>query len=78
MAFIPFNVGVGRLWEREVNRMLDSFGTQPDEIVVEMAREMSLGLTRRNEREKENANNRRARLDLCRLIFQHAYRRCAI
>jgi CRISPR-associated endonuclease Csn1 len=47
----------------EVNRMIDKLGTPPAEIVVEMAREMSLGLTRRNEREAENAKNRRARLD---------------
>lgn len=47
----------------EVNRMIDDLGTPPAEIVVEMAREMSLGLTRRNEREQENANNRRARLN---------------
>lgn len=46
----------------EVNRMIDDLGTPPAEIVVEMAREMSLGPTRRNEREAENAKNRNARL----------------
>lgn len=47
----------------EVNRMLEKLGAPPAEIVVEMAREMSLGLTRRNKLETENAKNRRARLD---------------
>ncbi len=46
----------------EVNRMIDKLGVSPAEIVVEMAREMSLGPTRRNEREAENAKNRNARL----------------
>jgi len=46
----------------EVNRLIDKLGAPPAEIVVEMAREMSLGPTRRNEREAENAKNRYARL----------------
>lgn len=45
----------------EVNRMIDDLGA-PVEIVVEMARDMSLGPTRRNEREAENAKNRNSRL----------------
>jgi len=55
--------GALRQMRYEVNRMIDKLGAPPAEIVVEMAREMSLGLTRRNERESENAKNRRARLD---------------
>lgn len=46
----------------EVNRMVDKLGASPAETAVEMAREMSLGPTRRNEREIENAKNRSARL----------------
>lgn len=37
-----------------VNRMIAEVGAPPEEIVVEMAREMSLGISRRNERESDN------------------------
>lgn len=46
-----------------LNRMIDDLGTQPEQIVVEMAREMSVGISKRNERESENNKNRKARLD---------------
>lgn len=44
-----------------VNRMIDDLGTPPSEIVVEFSREMSLGITRRNERETENTKNQKVR-----------------
>ncbi|GAB7563620.1 hypothetical protein LG202_16590 [Methylobacillus methanolivorans] len=45
-----------------VNRMIQELGTIPEQIVVEMARDLSVGLTKRNERESENARNRKMRL----------------
>jgi CRISPR-associated endonuclease Csn1 len=45
-----------------INRMIDDLGTPPDEIVVEMAREMGVGISKRNEREKainDNKNDRK-------------------
>lgn len=44
-----------------VNKMIAELGSPPDEIVVEMAREMSLGISRRNERENDNSAQQRAR-----------------
>jgi CRISPR-associated endonuclease Csn1 len=44
-----------------VNKMIDEVGAPPEEIVVELSREMSLGITRRNEREMENTKNQKAR-----------------
>jgi len=41
--------------------MIDELGNPPDEIVVELSREMSLGITRRNERESENNKQQKAR-----------------
>ncbi|MDO8413201.1 MAG: type II CRISPR RNA-guided endonuclease Cas9 [Gallionellaceae bacterium] len=54
-----------------VNKMIDELGAPPDEIVVEMAREMSLGITRRNEREKEITNNQKARREAEKAIRVH-------
>ncbi len=44
-----------------VNKIIDELGEPPAEIVVELAREMSLGLTRRNERERDNSKQQNAR-----------------
>jgi CRISPR-associated endonuclease Csn1 len=49
-----------------INNMIDDLAKlgqkyELTEIVVEMAREMSLGITRRNEREKENTSQQKAR-----------------
>jgi len=44
-----------------INKMIAELGTPPDEIVVEMAREMGLGISRRNERESDNSAQQRAR-----------------
>ncbi len=44
-----------------INNMIAELGAPPAEIVVEMAREMSLGITRRNEREADNKKQRDAR-----------------
>lgn len=44
-----------------VNRMIADLGAPPSEIVVELAREMSLGITRRNERENDNTAQQKAR-----------------
>ncbi len=54
-----------------LNRMMEDLGTQPEQIVVEMAREMSVGISKRNEREGENAKNRRVRLDAEAEICKH-------
>lgn len=55
--------GALRQLHGEFNRMIDTLGAPPHEIVVEMAREMGVGIKKRNERESENAKNRKARLD---------------
>lgn len=44
-----------------INKMIAELGAPPSEIVVEMAREMSLGITRRNEREADNTKQQKAR-----------------
>lgn len=54
-----------------INRMIDELGATPDEIVVEMAREMSVGITKRNERESENNKNRTARKAAEKAISDH-------
>jgi len=46
-----------------VNRMIDELGAIPEQIVVEMARDLSVGVSKRNERESDNAKNRKARLE---------------
>ncbi|MEQ1487618.1 MAG: type II CRISPR RNA-guided endonuclease Cas9 [Methylotenera sp.] len=45
-----------------LNHMMADLGGQPEQIVVEMAREMSVGVSKRNERESENNKNRTARI----------------
>ncbi|MCB5186680.1 hypothetical protein LG200_01530 [Methylobacillus caricis] len=54
-----------------VNRMIEELGTTPEQIVVEMARDLSLGVTKRNEREGANAKNRKARSEAEEQIRQH-------
>ncbi|MFA7241753.1 MAG: type II CRISPR RNA-guided endonuclease Cas9 [Sulfuricellaceae bacterium] len=54
-----------------VNRMIAELGAPPSEIVVELAREMSLGITRRNERESDNNAQQRARRDAEKEIRAH-------
>ena len=54
-----------------VNKMIAELGAPPDEIVVEMAREMSLGISRRNERESENTKQQKARRDAANEIRIH-------
>ena len=54
-----------------INRMIDDLGRPPDEIVVEMAREMGVGISKRNERESDNNKNRKARLDAEKAIRDH-------
>lgn len=44
-----------------VNKVIDELGGPPAEIVVELAREMSLGIARRNERERDNSKQQSAR-----------------
>ncbi|MEO6118454.1 MAG: type II CRISPR RNA-guided endonuclease Cas9, partial [Methylotenera sp.] len=44
-----------------VNAMINELGVPPEQIVVEMARDMSVGVSMRNERESENNKNRTAR-----------------
>lgn len=54
-----------------LNRMMADLGAQPEQIVVEMAREMSVGVSKRNERESDNNKNRRVRLDAEAEIRKH-------
>jgi CRISPR-associated endonuclease Csn1 len=54
-----------------VNKMIKELGQPPSEIVVEMAREMSLGISRRNERSKDNNKNQKARNDAEKAIRLH-------
>ncbi|MDO9101785.1 MAG: type II CRISPR RNA-guided endonuclease Cas9 [Candidatus Nitrotoga sp.] len=54
-----------------VNKMIAELGAPPDEIVVEMAREMSLGISRRNERESENTKQQKARREAEKEIRTH-------
>ncbi len=44
-----------------LTRMMEELGSPPSEIVLEMAREMGLGIQRRNEREKDNSDQQRRR-----------------
>ncbi|MEP6878174.1 MAG: type II CRISPR RNA-guided endonuclease Cas9 [Nitrosospira sp.] len=44
-----------------VGKVINELGVPPAEIVVELAREMSLGITRRNERERDNSKHQHAR-----------------
>lgn len=54
-----------------VNKMIAELGTPPDEIVVEMAREMSLGISRRNERESDINKQNKARREAEKEIRAH-------
>ena len=54
-----------------LNKMIAELGAPPDEIVVEMAREMSLGISRRNERESENTKQQKARREAEKEIRTH-------
>jgi CRISPR-associated endonuclease Csn1 len=54
-----------------LNKMIAELGTPPDEIVVEMAREMSLGISRRNERESDINKQNKARREAEREIRAH-------
>lgn len=49
-----------RQLQHQFNRMMKALGAPPTEVVVEMAREMGVGVTRRNEREKAIHDNRKA------------------
>lgn len=54
-----------------VNKMIAELGAPPDEIVVEMAREMSLGISRRNERESDINKQNKARREAEKEIRAH-------
>lgn len=54
-----------------VNKMITELGAPPSEIVVELARDMSLGIARRNERERDNSAQQRARRDAEKEIREH-------
>jgi len=54
-----------------INKMIAEIGNPPEEIVVEMAREMSLGISRRNERESDNTKQQKARRDAEKEIRAH-------
>ncbi|MCL2309162.1 MAG: type II CRISPR RNA-guided endonuclease Cas9 [Proteobacteria bacterium] len=54
-----------------INKMIAELGYPPEEIVVELSRGMNLGITRRNEREAENAKNQKVRRDAEQEIRDH-------
>lgn len=54
-----------------VNKMIAELGAPPEEIVVEMAREMSLGISRRNERESDINKQNKARREAEKEIRAH-------
>ena len=54
-----------------VNKMIVELGAPPSEIVVELAREMSLGITRRNERESDNKARQKERREAEKEIRTH-------
>lgn len=54
-----------------VNRMIAELGAPPAEIVVEMAREMSLGISRRNEHESDINKQNKARREAEKEIRAH-------
>lgn len=54
-----------------INKMIAELGAPPEEIVVEMAREMSLGISRRNERESDNTKQQKARREAEKEIRAH-------
>lgn len=54
-----------------INRMIKDIGATPEQIVIEMARDMSVGVSKRNERESENNKNRKARLEAEKEIREH-------
>lgn len=47
--------------EKEVRKTIKHLGAPPAEIYIELAREMALGVSRRNEIESENARNKKRR-----------------
>lgn len=56
-----------------INKMIGELGEPPTEIVVEMARDMSLGLSRRNDREKDINKQRNERLNAATEISEYTY-----
>ena len=54
-----------------LNKMIAELGAPPEEIVVEMAREMSLGISRRNERESDINKQNKARREAEKEIRAH-------
>lgn len=54
-----------------VNKMVTELGVPPSEIVVELARDMSLGMARRNEREHDNLAQQKARREAEKAILEH-------
>lgn len=54
-----------------VNRVISTLGAPPHEVVVEMAREMSVGISMRNERERTMNQNRRMRIEAEKIIREH-------
>ena len=57
-----------------INRMIRELGNPPQEIVVEMARDLSLGITRRNERERDIHASQKARREAAEAIVSHGGR----
>ncbi len=47
--------------ELEIRKAIKELGCLPEEVIVELARDMALGVSRRNEMEKDNTANRKRR-----------------
>jgi CRISPR-associated endonuclease Csn1 len=62
-----------RQLEREIRKAMKALGGPPAETIVELAREMALGITRRGEIEQENDRNRRRRLKAAEELQRHGY-----
>lgn len=66
------DVALRELW-REVNKMLDVLKEPPAEIIVELTRDMGLGVNRRREIEINIAKNQRERKRAAEELAEHGY-----
>lgn len=66
-----------RVVRRGVNQCLQAMGTPPSQVIVELSRDMSLGLAARGKVEESINKNRRARLNAKREIESHRPGRAA-
>jgi len=60
-----------RQLQQEFNAMIAALGATPEQIVVELTREMGVGVVKRNERESAMTKNQKARKDAEKAIREH-------